>query len=186
MLHAEVIEAKLSPSQYSCFRQVLKDIAYIQGRLGTMETRFIDHLFKDVEISEARSEINELWGCSELVLTSAVTVSVLSGRYPIEQARRISRLAHQFGYSARKLRILENQALRAIHYKGQQINEDMTSSFSVSLQNEKEEVGDVTIRDGDPDHSYSDFMQGLWRSDADLIEHTQYDQTEWESEEESH
>ena len=184
MLRAEVVEAKLSPSQYSCFRQVLKDVASVKGRLGTMENRFIDHLFKSVEVSEARSEINELWGCSELVLTTAVTLSVLSGRYPIEQARRISRLAHQFGYSARKLRVLEGQALRAIHYKGQQINEEITNSFSVTLQNESKEGGEVTVSEGDSDHSYSDFMQGLWRSDADLIEHTQYDQTEWESEEE--
>ena len=28
--------------------------------------------------------------------------------------------------------------------------------------------------------SYSDFMQGLWQSDADLIQHTQHTAIEWE------
>ena len=35
----------------------------------------------------------------------------VGGRHPIDQARRISRLAQQFGFSAKRLRILEDQVL---------------------------------------------------------------------------
>lgn len=178
MLQSEVCEAGLSPEQNSCFRQILMDVATSVGHLGTMETKFISHMFEGVEVAETMSSKESLWNYSELILKSAITVSVMSGRYPIEQARRVSQLAQFYGVSSRKLRVLEEQSLRAIQFKGQQINPSMAETFSSTFERDPSR----TSESSEGEISYSDFMRGLWQSDADLIQHTEYDPTQWDDE----
>ena len=91
---------KLSKEQVACFYHVLVEVVSDNGRPSTMEAQYISHLFPDLKDVQERAELDALWRHSEIVLKAAVTVSVLGGRYPIEQARRISRLAQQFGFSA--------------------------------------------------------------------------------------
>ena len=98
-----------------CFYHLLVEVVSDNGRPSTMEAQYISHLFPDLKDVQERAHLDALWRHSEIVLKAAVTVAVLGGRYPIEQARRISRLAQQFGFSAKRLRILEDQALKAIH-----------------------------------------------------------------------
>ncbi len=173
MLQREIAETNLSASQQRCFRKMVTDIVVDNGRIGTMESQYIQHLFATLDNDESLdvADIESLWKHSELVLKTAITVSVLSGRYPIEQARRVSRLAQQFGFSAKRLRALEDQALRAIQFRGKQMNIDATKTLTESLQQEATTAGEA---------SYSDFMQGLWQSDADLIQHTQHTDLDWD------
>ena len=180
MLQEEIAHAKLSSEQMACFYHVLVEVVSDNGRPNTMETQYIKHLFPDLESLEERSEVDALWKYSEIVLKAAVTVSVLGGRYPIEQARKISRLAQQFGFSAKRLRILEDQALKAIQFRGKQINMDLSRTVTETLK--RQPNGQLQTTD---ELSYSDFMQGLWQSDADLIQHTQNTNVDWDSEEDS-
>lgn len=181
MLQSEVFDAKLSPEQNACFRKLLVDVATSNGHLGTMERKFIEHMFEDVEVSETLAGQESLWNYSELLLKSAITISVMSGRYPIEQARRVSQLAQFFGVSARKLRVLEEQSLRAIQFKGQQFNAEVAETLSRTLESESEPTQNSQSQ-SETEVSYSDFMRGLWQSDADLIQHTEYDPTQWDDE----
>ena len=176
MLQTEIADANLTTEQTACFHKILVDIVSENGRIATMETKFIQHLFGNLENVEA-CDPSSLWRHSDLVLKAAVTVAVLSGRYPIEQARRVSVLAQQFGFSAKRLRILEDQALRAIRYKGKQMNMDITTSIT-EVQAETEVLESQT-----GEVSYSDFMHGLWQSDADLIQHTQNSSVDWDDSE---
>lgn len=179
MLLEEIKEAGLSAEQSACFRQLLVDIALENGRLGTMETQYIEHLFPNLSTQQDRAEVDSLWKHSDVILKTAVTVAVLSGRYPIEQARRVSRLAQQFGFSAKKLRILEDQALKAIQFRGAQMNMDVTRTLTETFEGPSNKQKAQT-----DELSYSDFMQGLWQSDADLIQHTQNTNIDWDSEDE--
>lgn len=179
MLQSEVFDAQLSPEQNACFRKLLVEVASSNGHLGTMERKFIEHMFEGVEVSETLAGQESLWNHSALLLKSAITVSVMSGRYPIEQARRVSRLAQFFGVSARKLRVLEEQSLRAIHFKGQQFRPDVVENLSRTLDSDPEATPSSP---NETEVSYSDFMRGLWQSDADLIQHTEYDATQWDEE----
>lgn len=178
MLRQEIEDAKLTIPQQNCFRQLLIGVADKEGRIGTMEKQYIQHLFDQVDGQFEVAEIESLWKHSEVVLKAAITVAVLSGRYPIDQARRISKLAQQFGFSAKRLRNLEDQALRAIQFRGQQMNMDVTHTLTEVLS--KDGSGKLQGDSVTDEVSYSDFMQGLWQSDADLIQHTQHTAIEWE------
>ena len=178
MLQDEIAHAKLSDEQLSCFYNLLVDVVSDNGRPSTMESQYIKHLFPEIQDFHERSDVDALWKYSEIVLKAAVTVSVLGGRYPIEQARRISRLAQQFGFSAKRLRILEDQALKAIQFRGKQINMDLSRTVTETLK--RQPNGQLQTTE---ELSYSDFMQGLWQSDADLIQHTQNTNVDWDSEE---
>ena len=180
MLQEEIALAKLSAEQLACFYHLLVDVVSDNGRPNTMESQYIKHLFPNLEDVQERSEVDALWKYSEIVLKAAVTVSVLGGRYPVEQARRISRLAQQFGFSAKRLRILEDQALKAIQFRGKQINMDLSRTVTETLK--RQPNGQLQTTE---ELSYSDFMQGLWQSDADLIQHTQNTSVDWDSEEDS-
>ncbi len=174
MLQREIADSNLSAAQQRRFRRMIVDVVIDNGRIGTMESQYVQHLFMTLDNpgGDDIADVESLWQHSELVLKTAITVSVLSGRYPIEQARRVSRLAQQFGLSAKKLRALEDQALRAIQFRGRQMNIDATKTLTESLQQE------ATTSAGEA--SYSDFMQGLWQSDADLIQHTQHTDLDWD------
>ena len=181
MLQEEIAQAKLSKEQVACFYHVLVEVVSDNGRPSTMEAQYISHLFPDLKDVQERAGLDALWRHSEIVLKAAVTVSVLGGRYPIEQARRISRLAQQFGFSAKRLRILEDQALKAIQFRGKQMNMDLSRTVTETLKRQPNgQLAQTT-----DELSYSDFMQGLWQSDADLIQHTQNTNVDWDSEEDS-
>ena len=175
MLQTEIVEAQLSIAQQVRFRQLMMDVVLDDGRVGTMEEQYIQHLFVRLEedMHTEMADMESLWKYSELVLKASITVAVLSGRYPITHARKVSRMAQQFGFSSKRLRTLEEQALRAIQFRGKQMNMDVTRSMAKNIPAE-----DTTAKTGDL--SYSDFMQGLWQSDADLIQHTQHTDLDWD------
>lgn len=178
MLQIEIVEAQLSIPQQVRFRQLMIDVVFDDGRVGTMEEQYIQHLFLHIEagMQTEMADMESLWKHSELVLKASITVAVLSGRYPITHARRVSRIAQRFGFSAKRLRTLEEQALRAIQFRGKQMNMDVTRSMAKNIPEDE-----TTAKTGEL--SYSDFMQGLWQSDADLIQHTQHTDLDWDDSE---
>lgn len=178
MLQEEIEQANLSNEQLACFYNLLVEVVSDNGKPNAMEEQYIVHLFPNVDAGHERAKVDSLWRHSELVLKAAVTAAVLSGRYPIDQARRVSRLAQQFGFSAKRLRVLEDQALRAIQFRGQQINLDVSRTVTEALTRQS----DGRLVSQTDELSYSDFMQGLWQSDADLIQHTQNTSVDWDSE----
>ena len=179
MLQTEIVEAKLTIAQQVRFRKLMMNVVLDDGRVGTMEQQYIQHLFVHIDDKSQTemADMESLWKHSELVLKASITVAVLSGRYPITHARRVSRMAQQFGFSAKRLRTLEEQALRAIQYRGKQMNMDVTRNMAKNIP-----VEETTAKTGEL--SYSDFMQGLWQSDADLIQHTQHTDLDWDDSDE--
>lgn len=167
MLQTDIQEANLNPEDLKCFYVLIKDIAQNQDSIPPLEMRYLNHLFPEVANVDA-SPIEKLWPHSDLLLTTCVYMAVLNGRYPIDKARKISKLAHQFGFSARKLRTLEEQALRTIQYKGQQMPEDLDVKLKLPKGKNTKENTSATQQ-----VSYGDFMKGLWQSDMDLIQHTE-------------
>ena len=180
MLQEEIIQAKMSPAELSLFRSLLLEIGATNGSVKPLENQFIGHLFPSLEPVDP-APIQSLWGHSELVITACVYVAVLSGRYPVEKARMVSKIAHVFGFSARKLRKLEEQALRTIQYKGQHMSSEidiqkhLPPDFLEKLRkNQTEGVVPTTVSEAKKEEpSYADFMRGLWQSDMDLIQHTE-------------
>ena len=84
-------------------------------------------------------------------------------------------------FPPKRLRILEDQALKAIQFRGKQMNMDLSRTVTETLK--RQPNGQLQTTD---ELSYSDFMQGLWQSDADLIQHTQQNtNVDWDSEEDS-
>ena len=162
MLHKEITDANFSDAEKSCLRRLLVEVGSADGMLNVLEEKFLELIVpnKDVE----PSPIQELWTHSEIVLTACVSMAVLGGRYPIEKARVISQIAHSLGYSSKNLRALEEQVLRMIHQRGEQLPLD----FQLSLPKTKKERLPQSLQNA----PFSQALFQLWKSDAELIQHT--------------
>lgn len=163
MLYKEITEANLSDSEKSCLRDLLKEVGTADGNLNVLEEKFLDLLVPGEDVPP--SSLQELWNHSEIILTACVSMAVLGGRYPIEKARVISRIAHSLGYSSKNLRALEEQVLRMIHQRGEQVS----AEFQLSLPKTKQERLPPSLQSA----PFSEALFQLWQSDADLIQHTE-------------
>lgn len=163
MLYKEITEADFTDSEKACLRELLKKVGAADGNLNVLEEKFLDLIVPEEEVPP--SSLQDLWNRSEIVLTACISMAVLGGRYPIEKARVISSIAHSLGYSSKHLRTLEEQVLRMIHQRGEQVS----SEFQLSLPKTKQERMPQSLQSA----PFSEALFQLWQSDADLIQHTE-------------
>lgn len=163
MLQTQIKEASLTDAEQMKLRELLIDVGQADGKLNAIEQHFIDMVVPAKDVEPAM--IQSLWMHSNVVLSVCVSLAVLNGRYPIEKARIISKIAHQLGYSSKKLRGLEEQVLRMIHQRGKQVPQDFEPSIPKSRQKRMPQ----SIQDS----PYSEALFQLWQSDAELIERTE-------------
>jgi hypothetical protein len=162
MLHKEITDANFSDAEKSCLRKLLIEVGSADGMLNVLEEKFLELIVPDEDIEPA--PIQELWTHSEIILTACVSMAVLGGRYPIEKARVISRIANSLGYSSKNLRALEEQVLRMIHQRGEQLPLD----FQLPLPKTKKGRLPQSLQNA----PFSEALFQLWKSDAELIQHT--------------
>ncbi len=163
MLYREITEADFSQAEKSRLRALLQEVGSADGSLNVLEEKFLNLIVPGEEVDP--STLQDLWNYSEIVLTACISMAVLGGRYPIEKARVISRIAHSLGYSSRNLRTLEEQVLRMIHQRGEQVS----SEFQLHLPKTKQERLPSSLQSA----PFSEALFQLWQSDADLIQHTE-------------
>jgi len=161
MLLEEIQQAKLNNDERALFKSLLITVGMADGGMSSLEIQFIEKMFPTVA-NEFESTIEQLWPYADLLLSTCVCLAVLNGRYPVEKARQVSQIAHSLGFSAKKLRKLEEQALHVIRFRGEQISED-----SLPLP---PKVNDDRIPTVIQDAPFPELLTQLWYSDAELIQ----------------
>ena len=125
-LSARIAALKLGAGPRRRFRQALADLAAADGAANPAETRLIDRLLPadpepagaEEAAADGGNPLQGLWKHAEVVVEACLYVAVCDGEYSVEEARRVSELAHALGLSARRLREIESRtfaelALRA-------------------------------------------------------------------------
>ena len=163
MLHLEIQQAQFSESERARFKSLLEAVAQSDGAVSSLEVEFIEHMLPETK-DDPKAELQQMWRHSDLLLTTCICLAVLNGRYPIEKARKVSQIAHSMGFSAKKLRKLEEQALRVIRYRGEQIKEDNIPF--------PPKVSDDRLPTFIQDAPFPELLSQLWYSDAELIQTT--------------
>ena len=78
MLQTEIVEAQLTIAQQVRFRKLMMNVVLDDGRVGTMEQQYIQHLFVHIDDTShtEMADMESLWKHSELVLKASITVAV--------------------------------------------------------------------------------------------------------------
>ena len=163
MLQLEIQQAKLSDSEVVLFREILLEVAKADGIVSAIEYQFIDHMCPKTTDAEP-AQLEQVWAHSDILLSTCICLAVLNGRYPIEKARKVSQIAHSLGFSAKRLRSLEEQALRVIRNRGEQISEEAMPP--------PPKINDDRIPSIIQDAPFPELLSQLWYSDAELIQTT--------------
>jgi hypothetical protein len=161
MLQLEIQQANLSDSEASLFRVLLVEVAQADGIISSLENQFIDHLVPHLPQVEPAT-LQQVWAHSDILLSTCICLAVLNGRYPVEKARKVSQIAHSLGFSAKRLRSLEEQALRVIRNRGETISEEAIVP--------PPKVTDDRIPSIIQDAPFPELLSQLWYSDAELIQ----------------
>ena len=74
--------------------------------------------------------LSTLWAQAELFLSTSICLAALDGVYSVEQARLISDYAHQLGFSAYRLSVLEKEVFQALHKAGSALVCERREEFS--------------------------------------------------------
>ena len=164
MLQMDIQQADLTDSELALFHSLLLEVAQADGIISSLERQFIDHMLPNLPAVEPAS-IQQLWSHADILLSTCVCLAVLNGRYPVEKARKVSMIAHRLGFSAKRLRSLETQALRVIRTRGEQISEEAVSP-PPKLQDDR-------IPSIIQDAPFPELLSQLWYSDAELIQTTE-------------
>ncbi|MCK6502929.1 hypothetical protein L6R53_05955 [Myxococcota bacterium] len=107
-LSARITALELSAPLQRRFRQVLAELAASDGEVNAAEARLIDRLAPPpVDDTVEPAPLQGLWKHAEVLVEACLFVAVCDGEYCVEEARRVSELAHALGLSARRLREVE-------------------------------------------------------------------------------
>jgi uncharacterized tellurite resistance protein B-like protein len=114
-LSARIAALELGAPQQHRLRLVLAELAGADGALNPAEARLIDRLVPAPASEEVPpAPLQGLWKHAEVVVEACLYVAVCDGEYSVEEARRVSELAHALGLSARRLREVEARTFAAL------------------------------------------------------------------------
>lgn len=118
-LRERIRAASLASDVAHAFYLALLSLADVDGTPTTEVRSLISRLIQVCwESDDVPADHEALWPVAEEFLTACLYVAVANGDYSVAQARHISRLATQLGYSARQLSDLESQVLGTLAIRG--------------------------------------------------------------------
>jgi len=101
------------------FELELERVAQIDGQgFDPDEAALIMRIVGDIPVEVVPAPFESLWAHASDFLASCLMVAVADGRYSVEQARHISSLANQLGWSAYQLSRIESDTLEHLELQG--------------------------------------------------------------------
>lgn len=114
-LRDDIRSASMSPPVARRFAEALREVAAADGHVDDSELGAIASM---IETSHGRpiepAPLEALWPHRELLIRAAIYVAVIDGVYDVEEARKISSLAHKLGLSAHALAVVERAAFEEL------------------------------------------------------------------------
>lgn len=120
-LSRRLAQASLSAAQQLLLLDMLRRVAAADGEIRADEVHLIQRLLPGADaLTGEPGGLETLWPHKELAVTACIYVAVADGEYRVEEAREISRMAHQLGMSAHQLGELEQRTFAELAARARQ------------------------------------------------------------------
>lgn len=114
-LRDDIRSAAMPPPVARRFAETLREVAAADGHVDSSELVAISSMIESfTQRNVEPAPLETLWPFRELLIRAAIYVAVIDGVYDVDEARKISSLAHRLGLSAHALAAVERAAFEEL------------------------------------------------------------------------
>ncbi|MCB9762339.1 MAG: hypothetical protein H6739_21260 [Alphaproteobacteria bacterium] len=114
-LRDEIRAADMAPPVARRFAEALREVASADGHIASSELVALESVIDGITSTEVEpAPFEALWPVRDLLVRAAIYIAVVDGGYGVEEARKISDMAHRLGLSAHMLAEVEDSVFREL------------------------------------------------------------------------